>query len=89
MSAVPSVKQVCPSRAPALTVVALPDPPCSLIEPKSIRAPTTFVYTTKLIEAAVDAKEQQRLLEGIDQFLLPPALYLSYHESGLRATQPL
>eukprot|EP01052_Picozoa_sp_SAG31_P014039 SAG31_NODE_860_length_11431_cov_8.068920_10_plen_305_part_00 len=55
----------------------------SLIEPKSIRAATTLVYETKLIEAAVEAKNDRRpALTSLDVFLLPPALYVSYIEAA-------
>jgi hypothetical protein len=49
--------------------------PIRLIHPRSYRARTTYVYTTQLIE---DAVEEGRLVQEFDQYLLPPALYTRF-----------
>ena len=50
----------------------------TLMEPKSIRAPSTLIYSTALIRDATEAKQSGTELSEIDSYLLPPALLQHY-----------
>jgi hypothetical protein len=48
------------------------------MEPKSIRAKTTLIYTTQLIADAFESKQRGEELPDVDAYLLPPALWEQY-----------
>ena len=48
------------------------------MEPKSIRTPSTLIYSTALIRDAIEAKQSGTELSEIDSYLLPPALLQHY-----------
>lgn len=48
------------------------------MEPKSIRAKTTLIYKTQLVDDALEAKQAGGEVAELDAYLLPPALWEHY-----------